>query len=94
MARPYVRVMVDWDNNGNFTGTYDDITDDTRSMSFTHTRQESTDYMNGAVLNVQLNNNDNLYSPPREAGALYGKLTSVGRFPQVRLNATQTAMRN
>jgi len=76
MARPYVRVMVDWDNNGNFTGTYDDITDNTRSMSFTHTRQESTDYMNGAVLNVQLNNNDNLYSPPREAGALYGKLTS------------------
>ena len=76
MAKPYVRVMVDWDNNGNFTGTYDDITDDTRSMSFTHTRQESTDYMNGSVLNVQLNNNDNLYSPPKESGALYGNLTS------------------
>jgi len=76
MTKAYVRVMVDWDNNGNFTGTYDDITDDTRSMSFTHTRQESTDYMNGSVLNVQLNNNDNLYSPPKESGALYGNLTS------------------
>tara|TARA_R110002020_G_scaffold77761_5_gene196212 strand:- start:457 stop:2598 length:2142 start_codon:yes stop_codon:yes gene_type:complete len=76
MPVPYVRVLVDWDNNGNFSGTYDDVTDDTRSMSFTHTRQESTDYMNGGVLNVQLNNNDNKYSPPREAGPLYGKLTS------------------
>mgnify|MGYP003659061647 CR=1 FL=1 len=55
MPVPYVRVLVDWDNNGNFSGTYDDVTDDTRSMSFTHTRQESTDYMNGGVLNVQLN---------------------------------------
>ena len=76
MPNPYVRVLVDWDNNGNFSGTYDDVTDDTRAISFTHTRQDSTDYMNGGVLNVQLNNNDNKYSPPREAGPLYGKLTS------------------
>ena len=76
MPVPYVRVLVDWDNNGNFTGTYDDLTDYTRSMSFSHTRQESTDYMNGGVLNVQLTNTDKLFSPPREAGPLFGKLTS------------------
>ena len=76
MPSPYVRMLVDWDANGNYTGTYDDITDNIRSMSLSHTRQQSTEYMNGAVLNVQLNNNDNLYSPPKENGALFGKLVS------------------
>ena len=74
MPSPYTRMYVDWDADGNFTGTYDDITDNIRSMSLSHSRSNTTDYMNGAVLNVQLNNNDNLYSPPKESGALFGKL--------------------
>jgi len=76
MPSPYVRMLVDWDADGNYTGTYDDVTGNIRSMSFSHTRSSTTDYMNGAVLNVQLNNNDNLYSPPKESGDLYGKLVS------------------
>ena len=72
MAKPYVRVLVDWEADGNYTGTYDNITDDIRTMSFSHTRQKSTEYMNGGVLNLQLNNNDHKYSPPYYPSPLQG----------------------
>ena len=76
MATPYFEVLVDWDNDGNFDGTHDNITDNIRSASFTQTRQESTDYMNGSILNVTINNIDNKYTPPNASGALYGKLNA------------------
>ena len=74
MAKPYVRVLVDWEADGNYTGTYDNITDDIRTMSFSHTRQKATEYMNGGILNLQLNNNDHKYSPPYYPSPLQGKL--------------------
>jgi hypothetical protein len=76
MALAYSQVLVDWDDDDNFTGTYDDITSDIRSMSFNHTRQEASGYMNGAVLNIQVNNNDNKYSPPYASSPLANKLVS------------------
>jgi len=76
MATPYVKAFVDWDSDGNYTGTYDDITSDIRTMSFAHTRQKATEYMNGSVLNIKLNNNDHKYSPPYYPSPLQGKLTA------------------
>tara|TARA_Y100000593_G_scaffold41217_1_gene79133 strand:+ start:6448 stop:8664 length:2217 start_codon:yes stop_codon:yes gene_type:complete len=76
MAQAYAQVLVDWDDDDNFTGTYDDITSDIKTMSFNHTRQPESGYMNGAILNIQVNNNDNKYSPPYASSPLANKLVS------------------
>ena len=76
MAQAYSQVLVDWDDDDNFTGTYDDITSDIKTMSFNHTRQPESGYMNGAILNIQVNNNDNKYSPPYASSPLANKLVS------------------
>ena len=76
MAQAYSQVLVDWDDDDNFTGTYDDISSDIKTMSFIHTRQPESGYMNGAVLNIQVNNNDNKYSPPYASSPLVNKLVS------------------
>ena len=76
MAQAYAQVLVDWDDDDNYTGTYDDITSDIKTMSFVHTRQAQNGYMNGAVLNIQVNNNDNKYSPPYASSPIANKLVS------------------
>ena len=76
MAKCYSEVLVDWDGTGNYNGTYDDLTSDVRNMSLQHTRQPATEYMNGAVLNIKVNNDDNKYSPPYSSSPLSGNLIS------------------
>lgn len=67
-------VSVDWDKNGNYTGTYDDITSYVRSIrSFNGFRQPFMNVAGEATLELELDNADKRFSPEYSGGPLYGK---------------------
>ena len=81
-------LKIDWNKNGNFTGTYDDVSgyvigDIDWSIGF-------RPYMSMAdesYLRATLYNNSKLFSPDNASGALYGLLVP-GRPVQFTLNST------
>ena len=79
MAKPKVQVLVDWNNDGDFLDAYDDITADITDMRLDHLRDFMSEYMNGAVLDLVLNNDDHKYSPPNGASPLTGNLVTGRR---------------
>ena len=83
MPRATWKVLVDWNNDGDFDDTYDDISGDIRSLQLTHNRRLDTDHMEPARLTLRLNNINHLYSPPNSGGALSGNLLP-GRKVHVR----------
>ena len=84
MAQPELQVLVDWNDDGDFTDSNEDITSDVREINFDHLRDMMTEYMNGSVLDLILNNDGHKYSPPNGSSPLAGNLVP-GRNAWVRM---------
>jgi len=56
-------VLVDWDNNGNFTGTYDDISADVKSIFYSRGKSDELGKAEVGQLSITLNNADGKYTP-------------------------------
>ena len=71
------QVLVDWNNDGDFADTNEDITDDVLQLTSRMGRNFASQLTGDAVagsLEVNLNNNGGKYSPFNASGALYGNL--------------------
>lgn len=69
------RVKIDWDNDGNFTGDYDDISADVRFVEWwVGLRNPYQDVADEIEATIQLDNPDRKYTPENEASPLHDKL--------------------
>src|SRR5512146_2697733 len=70
------KVYVDWDNNGNFTGTYDDISAYVVKNPFAWRtgRASDTEYDSAGVALVTLDNTTSIFSSFNSSSAIYGKI--------------------
>jgi len=71
------RLLVDWDNDGNFTGAYDDLIGDTLHVQFRRGRDyasQLTGNSTAGTLKATLKNVDGKYSPSNVNSVLYGKI--------------------
>ncbi len=82
--QPEIQVLVDWNDDGDFSDANEDITSDVLELSFDHHRDLMTEYMNGAVLDLTLKNAGHKYSPPNASSPLSGDLVP-GRNVWVRM---------
>lgn len=72
-------LCVDWDNNGNYTGTYDDISadlliSDSTPLTWTRGRDKQLARGQAGTLEFYAKNQDGKYSPLNADGDLYGNL--------------------
>ena len=74
MALATIKVYVDWDNNGNFTGTYDEITNDVENISIRRGRDSELGVASLGTLELRVSDPNRKYSPENSTGVLYGKL--------------------
>ena len=67
MTTPVVILRVDWDNDGAFTGGYDDVTAKVQADSLTWTRGRSADFSAEATgaASFTLVNVDDFFTPDR-----------------------------
>lgn len=69
---PVPSVKVDWANDGNYSGTYDDIT--TNVLSFTWFRGSADGGSKPGGATIRVRNYDGKYNPENSGGVLYGNL--------------------
>jgi hypothetical protein len=81
---PEFQVLVDWNNDGDYSDSGDDITSRVESLTVSRFRDLISGYMAGAVLTMSLDNKDHEYSPPNSGSGLSGKLVP-GRKVWVRV---------
>lgn len=68
-------IAIDWDRNGNYTDTYDDVTSRVISAKwFLGSRVEYEEIADEAILDLELDNQDRRYSPEYAMGPLAGKV--------------------
>uniref|UniRef100_A0A6M3L2K4 Putative tail protein n=1 Tax=viral metagenome TaxID=1070528 RepID=A0A6M3L2K4_9ZZZZ len=67
-------VEVDWNNNGSFLDTYDDLTPNVRSVHYSRGKSDELGKAEVGQCSVVVNNADGLYSPSLSTGNLYGSL--------------------
>ncbi len=56
-------IEVDWDNNGNFTGTYDDISADIKPIHFSRGKSDELGKAEVGQCSLTVNNSDGKYTP-------------------------------
>ncbi len=76
MPVPTFQVVVDWEDNGDFSDANDDITADIRNMTFGHQRDIQTEDIDAADVSLELNNEGHKYSAPNSSGPLFGDLVA------------------
>lgn len=67
-------VEIDWDNDGNFTGAYDDITADVKSTHFSRGKSDELGKAEVGQLSITINNDDGKYTPSITTSEIYGNL--------------------
>lgn len=68
-------IAIDWERNGNFTGTYDDITNRTiAGQWYLGARLPYSDISNELTLDLTLDNSDKRFSPENSASPIFGKV--------------------
>ena len=70
-------LKVDWNNDGDFDDTHDDITSDTLSISWERGRDYASALLGSTIagkLTAVLDNTSNKYSPSNSSSALSGSL--------------------
>ncbi len=79
-------VAIDWERNGTFEDTYDDVTDRVVSAQwFLGFRQPYQDAADNSILSLTLKNHDRRYSPEYKDSELVGKLVP---FRPVRIQSS------
>lgn len=70
-----VQVLVDWDNDGDYVDTYDDVWDDVRSVRWSNGMRKGGDRMaSESECTLELVNTDGKYNPENTSGVLFGNL--------------------
>jgi hypothetical protein len=70
-------IAIDWDRDGDYTDTYDDVTDRVMSADwFLGMRQPYQETEDGSQLTLVLNNTDRRFSPEYSSSPLNGKVVS------------------
>ena len=64
-------IEADWNNDGDFVDTYDDLTINTKSVHFSRGKSDELGKAEVGQLSVTLNNADGLYTPSNSGGGLY-----------------------
>ena len=67
-------VCIDWDDDGAFSGPYEDVTSDVLGLTLEHFRDLASGYMESARLDLELRNDTHRYSPPNATSPLHGRL--------------------
>jgi hypothetical protein len=67
-------VEVDWNNDGDFSDSYDDLTSNTKSIHFSRGKSDELGKADVGQCSITLNNADGLYTPSNSGGSLYGSL--------------------
>ena len=81
MATAVYQLQVDWDNNGDYIGTYDNVSSETFNVQFRRGRDYASQVSGNSTagkLTAVLNNESGKYSPSNAASVLAGNL-EVGR---------------
>ena len=90
MVTTAYQLVIDWDNNGSYAGTYDDVSSDTLQIQYRRGRDYASQVSGNSTagkLTAYLNNEGGKYSPSNAASVLSGNLT-VGRPVQFRIGPT------
>jgi len=74
MATAVYVVECDWDNDGDFLDTNEDITEDVKEIRYSRGKDAELGKASPGTLNIRLNNANGKYSPSLSSGALYGNL--------------------
>ncbi len=67
-------VKVGWENNRDFEGLYDDITDDVKSIHYSRGKSDELGKAEVGQLSLVVNNADAKYTPSYSSSVLYGNL--------------------
>ena len=67
-------ICNDWNNDGDFADTNEDITGNIKSVHFSRGKSDELGKAEVGQCSIVLNNADGLYTPSNSAGGLYGKL--------------------
>ena len=79
MANPHWRVWIDWDADGVWGETNEDVTSDLMRLHWEWGRELDRDRARAAFLNLVLRNDDHKYSPPNGGSPLAGNLKAGRR---------------
>ena len=74
MAQAKWLVHVDWNNDGDFSDSNEDVTSDVQGLTLEHFRDLSSGHIEAARLEMELKNDDHKYSPPNGSSPLSGNL--------------------
>ena len=74
MANATYEICIDWNLDGVFTGTYDNITADVKSLRFSRGKDDERGEAQVGNLTLTVNNSTGKYSPEKVGGVLYGNL--------------------
>ncbi len=77
MATANYRVLVDWNNDGDFADAYDDITADVIELSYSRGRDQNSQLVGrsiAGVLTVRLRNRDGKYNSFKATSPIYGSI--------------------
>ena len=74
MAQAKWLVHIDWNDDGDFTDSGEDVTSDVRGLALEHFWDVSSGHIEAARLELTLRNDDHKYSPPNGASPLSGNL--------------------
>lgn len=82
-----IQVLVDWDNDGNYTGTYDDITADVKKAEWRNgMREPYQDMGDENTATLTLYNTGGKYNPENSSSVLYGNLLPHRRL-QIKMDS-------
>ena len=74
MAQAKWLVRVDWNDDGDFSDSNEDVTSDVLGLTLEHLRDLSSGHIESARLEMELKNDDHKYSPPNGSSPLSGDL--------------------
>ncbi|MCH9009046.1 MAG: hypothetical protein IIC21_00290 [Chloroflexi bacterium] len=74
MAQAKWLVKVDWNDDGDFSGSNEDVTADVFGLTLEQFRDLSSEHIEAARLEMELRNDDHKYSPPNGSSPLSGNL--------------------
>ncbi len=68
MASAVYKIEVDWDNDGDFLDSDEDISNDIKSISYSRGKDEELGKANPGTLEIRVNNSGGKYSPTLNTG--------------------------
>ena len=68
MASALYKIEVDWNNDGDFLDSDEDISSDVKSIGYSRGKDEELGKANPGTLEIRVNNSDGKYSPTKSGG--------------------------